>query len=551
MKDFVRACRFFFGYAFVFSFFINILQLTFSIYMLQVYDKVLTSYNLSTLAVITIAAVFALVVLAALEWIRSRLLVRAGIEFDMVLSRTVLEENLKSASNPIQRKGEGTLRDIHTLRNFLGGSAVFAFFDAPWMPIYFGIIFMLHPYLGMVSIFGGVSILILGLLTERLTKRKLESATALNGHASAFMTATLRNSIAVRSMGMISNIADRWEKINSIVIDLQTRASRNAGLLHAISKSLRVLLQVMIYCVGAYLTVMHASTAGVMIAASIVMGRALAPIDQAMATYKQSLDSYAAYKRLSALLDNSTRHRAMDLPAPSGSINCEDVTFGINGRVILKGISFALPAGESLAIIGPSAAGKSTLCKILLGVWPPSTGKVRLDGADMTAWDQEVLGKYIGYLPQDVELFAGTIADNIARMGNVVSENVIAAATLAGVHDLILRLPKGYDTQIGEQGAVLSGGQRQRIGLARALYGNPKIVILDEPNSNLDDAGEAALLKALVDLKQQGTTVLLVTHKPHVLSIVDRILLVQEGQLALFGPRQAVFDHLANAQQKG
>lgn len=550
MKEFLRSCRFFFGYAFLFSFFINILQLTFSIYMLQVYDKVLTSYNLSTLAVITIAAVLALVVLAALEWVRSRLLVRAGIEFDMVLSRTVLEENLKSASNPIKSKEEGTLRDVQALRNFLGGSAVFAFFDAPWMPIYFGIIFMLHPYLGMVSIFGGVSVLVLGLLTERLTKGKLESATMLNGHAAAFLGATLRNSIAVRAMGMISNVADRWEKINSIVIDLQTRASRNAGLLHAIGKSLRVSLQVMIYCVGAYLTVTHLSTAGVMIAASIVMGRALAPIDQAMATYKQSLDARAAYKRLSVLLDKAPKHNAMDLPEPKGNISCEAITFGINGRSILKGISFDLPAGESLAIIGPSAAGKSTLCKILLGIWPPSTGKVRMDGADMTTWNQEVLGQHIGYLPQDVELFAGTIADNIARMGNVEAEKVIAAATLAGVHDLILRLPKGYDTQIGEQGAVLSGGQRQRIGLARALYGNPKLVILDEPNSNLDEAGEAALLQALVDMKQLGATVLLVTHKPHVLSIVDKILLVQDGQLALFGPRQAVFNHLASAQQQ-
>lgn len=552
MQEFLRSCRYFFGYAFFFSMFVNVLQLTFSIYMLQVYDKVLTSYNLSTLAVITIAAVIALIVLALLEWIRSRLLVRAGIEFDRMLSIPVLNENLKNATGPTGGSSarQGSLRDVQMLRNFLGGNAVFAFFDVPWMPIYFALIFILHPDLGLVAVFGGIMVFVLGFLTERFTRKRLESATMLNIHASNFLGATMRNASIVRSMGMINNVAGRWSKMNDIVIELQTRASRSAGLLHSVSKSLRVGLQVLIYAVGAYLAVSHQSTAGVMIAASIVMGRALAPIDQAMATYKQSLEAYGAYKRLKEMLDSPNTPPSMDLPDPIGELSTENLVFAANGRHIIKGMSFRLPAGQSLAIIGPSAAGKSTLCKLLLGIWAPTGGKVRIDRADIATWDSEKLGPFIGYLPQDVELFAGSIAENIARLGTVDSKRVIRAAKLAGVHNMILSLPKGYDTQIGEQGAVLSGGQRQRIGLARALYGNPRVVVLDEPNSNLDEEGEACLLQAVLNLKQLKATVILVTHKPNILSTVDNIMLVQDGQIAMCGPRQEVLTRLANLQKQ-
>lgn len=551
MREFLRSCRFYFGYAFFFSMFINILQLTFSIYMLQVYDKVLTSYNLSTLGVITIAAVIALVVLALLEWMRSRLLVRAGIEFDRLLSLPVFKENISNAVVPGgPNRKQGTLRDVQLLRNFLGGSAVFCFFDAPWMPLYLGLIFILHPALGAVAVFGGVMVIVLGLLTDKLTKTKLESANMLNGHASGFMGATLRNAPLIRTMGMGGAMAARWERMNNIVIELQTHASKRAGLLQSIGRALRVGLQVLIYAVGAYLTVTHQSTAGVMIAASIIMGRALAPIDQAMASYKQSVEARAAYRRLSELLDTPPSLANMDLPPPQGRLSAENVVFGVQGRPIIKGVSFALPAGQSMALIGPSAAGKSTLCKLLLGIWQLNGGKVRIDGADLLSWDSEKLGPYIGYLPQDVELFSGSIAENIARMQEVDSEKVLEAAKLAGVHDLVLRLPKGYDTQIGDSGAVLSGGQRQRVGLARAMYGSPKIMVLDEPNSNLDEEGERALLQAVLNMRERGTTVVLVTHKPNILSIVDNIMILQDGQVSVFGPRQAVFDHLAQQQQQ-
>ena len=552
MQKFLNSCRYFFGYAFFFSMFVNVLQLTFSIYMLQVYDKVLTSYNLSTLTVITVAAVIALVVMALLEWIRSRLLVRAGIEFDHMLSRDVLKLNLQGAGAPSGGPSaqSGSLRDVQILRNFLGGNAVFAFFDAPWMPIYFALIFILHPSLGWVAVGGGLLVLVLGLLTERLTRRRLEAATHLNAQSFNLTGAAMHNASIVRSMGMIGNVTARWGKVNDLIIRLQTRASRSAGLIHAISKSLRVGLQVLIYAVGAYLTVMHESTAGVMIAASIVMGRALAPIDQAMATYKQSLEARGAYQRLKALLEAPPAQPAMDLPDPAGELTAENLYFAVGERPIIKGISFRMPAGQSLAIIGPSAAGKSTLCKLLLNIWQPTSGKVRIDRADMASWDSEKLGPFLGYLPQDVELFSGSVAENIARLGEVDSAGVIRAARLAGVHEMILALPKGYDTQIGDQGAALSGGQRQRIGLARALYGDPRVIVLDEPNSNLDEEGEASLAQAVLNLKRQQATLILVTHKASILSIVDNIMMVQDGQIALCGPRQEVLAKLAEIQKQ-
>ena len=552
MQEFLRTCRYFFSYAFFFSLFVNILQLTFSIYMLQVFDKVLTSYNISTLVVITIAACIALVALALLEWIRSRLLVRAGIEFDHMLSRTVLKLNLQRSGGPAGQGNEqtGTLRDVQTLRNFLGGNAVFAFFDTPWMPLYFALIFVLHPSLGLVAVFGGVMVLILGILTEQLTRRRLETAGQLNNHSFTMTSAAARNASIVRSMGMIGSITARWGKVNDHVIQLQTQASRSAGLIHAVSKSLRVGLQVLIYAIGAYLAVTQQASAGIMIAASIVMGRALSPIDQGMATYKQSLEARGAYARLKTLLDNPPQIPTMELPDPVGEITVENLYFAAADRPIIKGISFRMPAGQSLAIIGPSAAGKSTLCKLLLNIWAPTNGKVRIDRADITAWDSERLGPFLGYLPQDVELFSGSVAENIARLGEVDSPKVIKAARLAGVHDMILALPKGYDTQIGEHGAALSGGQRQRIGLARALYGDPCIIVLDEPNSNLDEEGEMSLGQAILNLREQHTTLILVTHKPNILSVVDNIMVMQDGQIAMSGPRQDVLAKLAEMQQR-
>ena len=547
MQAFLSLCRRVFGYAFFFSMFVNILQLTFPLYMLQVYDKVLTSYNLSTLWVITGAATICLVVLALLEWIRSRLLVNAGVAFDRMLSGPVLAVNLRNAAQPSQGSAgpaQGTVRDVQLLRGFLGGRAVFAFFDFPWMPLYFAVIFLLHPLLGSIALLGGLVVLGLGLLAERLTRKHLDYATERNGLALSFLGNAMRNAHAARAMGMGERILKRWSLMNDTVLEHQTRASNSAGMLHALVRSLRVGLQVLIYAAGAYLTVTHASTAGVMIVAAIVMGRALAPIDQAMATYKQSLDALGAFKRLKKTLAAPSAPPAMELPAPAGEIAAENVSFTMQGRDLIKQITFSLPAGQSLALIGPSAAGKSTLCRLLLNIWSPTEGTVRLDRADISAWPPEKLGPFVGYLPQDVELFSGTVAENIARLNPIEPEKVVAAARQAGAHAMILALSKGYDTPIGEYGTALSGGQRQRLGLARALYGAPRLVVLDEPGSNLDEDGARALTEAIRQLKATRATLILVTHNPAMLEAVDNIIYLRDGKILLAGDTRKVLEAL-------
>lgn len=551
MREFLHKCRYFFKYAFFFSLFINVLQLTFPIYMMQIYDKVLSSYSMPTLWVITFAAMVALIVMALLEWIRSRLLVRAGVEFDNLLSGDVLHQNLISANQPggMAPGKQGSLADVQTLRNFLGGSAIFAFFDIPWMPIFFLLIFLLHPYLGWTAVCGGFLILILGILQERATRKRIGVANQINSQATAFTSQIMRNAGIVRAMGMLKNTQQRWSKYNHTVIVLQTQASAKAGLLQSVTKALRMGMQVLIYCVGAYLVLIHESTPGVMIAASIVMGRAIAPIAMAMGTYKLSLGAHGAYNRLNKTLEAAKAPEPMDLPDPVGEISCENLYFSVEGRAIIKGINFRMPAGQSVAIIGPSAAGKSTLCKLLLNLWKPTSGKVRIDRADIQNWNPEKLGPFLGYLPQDVELFSGTVAENIARLGAVDAEKVIKAAALSGSHNMILALPKGYDTQIGDSGNSLSGGQRQRLGLARALYGDPRIVVLDEPNANLDEEGDHCLHQAILNLRQLRATVVIVTHKAQLLGIVDNIMVMQDGQIVMSGKRDDVLRELAKMQQ--
>jgi PrtD family type I secretion system ABC transporter len=341
---------------------------------------------------------------------------------------------------------------------------------------------------------------------------------------------------------------EHWKGLNDRIMLLQTQANRHAGLLQAITKSLRMCMQVLIYGVGAYYVLENQATAGTIIAASVIMGRALAPVDQVIGTWRQTVEARGAYKRLDSLLLTAAEEESMDLPAPTGKLDVEGAGLAVGGSQILRGITFSLQPGEQMGLIGPSGAGKTTLCRLLLGIWPSSGGTVRLDGADVYSWNQEELGRYIGYLPQDVELFPGTVSENIARLGRIDSEKVVEAAQKAGVHEVILRLPQGYDTEIGEGGSALSGGQRQRIGLARALYGTPVFLVLDEPNSNLDDAGERALMHTLKALRENGTTVIMVTHKPALLSGMDRVLMLKEGQVAMFGPRQEVLARLMGQQ---
>ncbi|MDM8215672.1 type I secretion system permease/ATPase [Desulfovibrio piger] len=551
MDAFLAACKKVFCYAMLFSMCINILQLTFSIYMLQVYDRVLTSYNISTLVVITIAAVIALTTLAVLEWIRSRLLIRVGVEFEKTLSFPVLDAELRMAAALQKPSEQGEIRDVQTLRSFLGSNAVFAFFDIPWMPVYFLLIFILHPAMGAVAVAGGLMVLLFGVLTQKIAAPKLQEAGDANRRAALLLSCAARNAPAVRAMGMINAVSARWHGLNAKVIRLQTGASRRVGLLHSVSKSLRIGLQVAIYALGAYLAITHQSSAGIMIASSIIMGRALAPIDQAMASYRQSLEARASYRRIKTTLGARECGEKMALPAPQGEICAENIHFTLGNTPILQGVSLHLRPGAALAVIGPSGSGKSTLCRLLLGLWPLSDGIIRLDGADIASWDLERLGPFLGYLPQDVELFAGTVAENIARLGAVDSERVLGAARLAGAHDMILRLPGGYDTPVGEYGLGLSGGQRQRIGLARALYGEPRVVVLDEPNSNLDEEGETRLMQCLHRLRKEGRTVILVAHKPSILAAVDEILVLRQGgRPLLYGPRAVVLQKLEEQRRQ-
>lgn len=544
MKELMRKWRHLLLYAALFSLFINLLQLTFSIYMLQIYDRVLSSYSLPTLAVITIAAIAALVVEAALEFVRSRLLVHCGVDIDHSLSHQVMQDIIRQNSLPGQRPA-ATLRDVNVLRNFFAGSAIFALFDIPWTPLMLAVIYFLHPLLGLVATGGGAVLISLALLNEKVSRRPLEMANQENALASAFMTSATRNAELVNGMGMIAALSRHWEGLNDRVIALQTSASRKAGLIQALSSFVRQSMQVAIYGVGAYLTIKQQTTAGSMIAASIIMGRALSPIQTGIATWKNMIEARESYQRLDRLLAASSKAPArMELPEPKGLLTAEHLSLLINHRSILRDVSFTLQPGESMGLIGPSGVGKSTLCRLLLGIWPPSGGKARLDGFDLFAWDQERLGRFIGYLPQDIELFEGTVSANIARFSDIDADKVIAAATLAGVHELILTMPAGYDTLLGTGGIMLSGGQRQRLGLARAVYGVPRLLILDEPNSNLDDQGEKALLQTLEHLKAMGTTVVMVSHKPSLLAGVDKILLLREGRVVLWGARQAVFQQL-------
>ena len=519
--------------------------------MLQIYDKVLSSYSEPTLVVITIGAIIALLTQGSLQWTRSRLLVRFGVALEDSLGETVLLKNLRHACEPEfsqQRRELGTLRDTNILRNYLAGSPIFVFFDIPWIPIYTIVVFMLHPAFGVISIASSIIILILGFLTDRMTRRRIEIANLINIQASNLVGSATRNAFVVQAMGMVGAVSSRWSKINSSVMQLQTKASNASGVLQAITQTFRVSIQVITYATGAYLVIHNSATAGAMIAASIIMGRALSPIEQAAGTYKQTVDARGAYQRLKNLLDAPPPPPKMSLPPPQGRLSVENLHFSVKNQRILAGVTFSLEPGESVAVIGPSAAGKSTLCRLLLGIWGPEAGRVCMDGADMFAWEQEELGPNIGYLPQDVELFAGSVGENIARLGQVQPDKVVAAARQAGVHELVLRLSKGYDTQIGEQGTILSGGQRQRIGLARALYGDPKFVVLDEPNSNLDEEGERALLAAVQYLKFRKTTLVVVSHKLNILNCVDKILLMQNGRSVLFGPRDAVLQKLSTPQ---
>jgi ATP-binding cassette, subfamily C, bacterial exporter for protease/lipase len=535
-----------------FSFVINMLMLVPSLYMLQVYDRVLTSRNESTLLMLSLLTVGLLGLMASLEWVRSRLLVRAGSMLDAELNARIytaaFEANLRGAGT---NAGQA-ITDLTAVRQFVTGNGVFAFFDAPWFPIYLAVVFLLHPWLGIFAVGGAVVLVALALANQWATRGLLAQANAASIQSANEATNNLRNAEVIHAMGMLTNLRERWYQKYSKVIALQGLASDRAGSITSLTKFVRIAQQSLILGLGALLVLEGKITAGAMIVASILMGRALQPVEMLIGVWNQFLMARSAYDRLERLLrEFPARPESMLLPPPKGHVALENVVAAAPGTQIpiLKGVSFALEAGTVLGVIGPTASGKSTLARVLVGIWPTNAGKVRLDGADVYAWDKEQLGDHVGYLPQDIELFAGTIAENIARFGEVDSTKVIEAARQAGVHDLILRFPNGYDTPIAVAGSSLSGGQRQRIALARALYGGPAFVVLDEPNSNLDETGEAALVQAVQEQKAAGRTTVVITHRTSILSVVDKLLLLREGTVQAFGPRQQVLEALARAAQ--
>ena len=545
------ACGKVFGLVFVFSFFVNLLMLTVPMYMMQVFDRVLSSRSVDTLYILTGVAVFCLAIFGILDWIRSKLLVHVSSWIDDSLGRHVLSTSVRAAALQSETSSTQGLRDLTQVRNFAAGATIFHFFDAPWVPLYLLVIYMVHPLMGMLAIIGALILFAIALANDWVTRKPLNEA---NGRAIQQMNmaeATVRNAEVVEAMGMLGNLVKRWDTENRDIMTIQEVASRRAGTLSAFTKFFRFLVQMGILGVGVYLSLLQEVTPGAMIAGSIILGRALAPVEQMIGSWRSFVGARESYDRLNKLLEHdlSGIRGDMTFPPPKGRLTVEGVTFGMRGnpKPILRGVSFALEPGEALGLIGPSAAGKSTLARLLVGVWMPAAGKVRLDNIDVFHWNRQDFGQYLGYLPQDVELFAGTIRENIARMGDTTDEAVIAAAQKANAHDLILRLPAGYDTKIGPGGVGLSGGQRQRIGLARALYGSPKLLILDEPNSNLDTEGEAALMEALKAARADGVTIVIIAHRPSILQFVDKMLVLRDGMVEMFGDRNDVMSKLTRA----
>ncbi|EKT4452348.1 type I secretion system permease/ATPase [Pseudomonas putida] len=550
----LKACKSSFLSVGFFSFFVNALMLVPTFFMIQVSGRVVPSSSASTLLMLTLILTFLLLILGSLEWVRSRIMVRISNRLDVLLSRDVYRASFKRALH--SGGGDATaqsLNDLTSLRQFFTGPGVFAFFDAPWFPIYTAIMFLFHPWFGWMTLGCGAILTALAVVNHRVTGQALASANKENVASNVVTSKTLRNAEVIESMGMLETLMNRWAKRQRNVMLLQSQASDKGGAVSSLSKMFRTWSQSFMLAIGAYLVITHEINPGLLMAGSLLLGRALSPIDQMINSWKGFVAAKVQYDRLSKVMDDLKKEpERMPLPAPEGHIQVENLIVAPPGAKspVLRNISFVTPAGSIVGIVGPSAAGKSTLVRALMGIWPPQHGVVRLDGADIASWDKQALGPYVGYLPQDIELFEGSISENIARFDKVDPDKVVQAAQMAGVHEMILMLPDGYDTVIGSEGVNLSGGQRQRIGLARAIYGNPRLIVLDEPNSNLDDVGERALGVALQKLKETGATVFIVSHRPNILTRLDRILVMAGGTISLYGERDRVIAELAAQQAK-
>jgi ATP-binding cassette subfamily C protein len=539
----LNACKRYFFTTLIFSLAINLLYLAAPLYMLQIYDRVIASASQVTLVMLTLVLLVAFVALTGLDVVRARILTRASVRLDRLLAGRVIAATMESAIRGAPPSSQ-MLRDFDNFRQFVTGAGIHAVFDLPWAPIYILVIFLLHPLLGLFALLSAIGLVGLAVFGQWRVQGPIAEASEAASRNYAFTDMSLRNAEVVQAMGMMPGLLKRWNRDRSRAIERQVLASDRAASNASIIRFLRLSMQSLILGLGAYLVIERLITIGTMFAATILLGRALQPVEQIVGAWRGMISARGAFKRVKMLLAaDPVRDPALALPRPAGQLSVEGLVYALpsSRSPILRGISFRLDAGDVLGVIGPSGAGKSTLARQIVGVLAPSSGAVRLDGADVSTWPRESLGRYLGYLPQDIELFADTVGTNIGRFRTEDDDSeVIAAAKLAGVHDMILRLPKGYETNVGDGGAVLSGGIRQRVGLARAVYGNPSVVVLDEPSSNLDSDGDAALLACITELKRRGATVIMISHRSNTVGVVDKLLVLKDGAAEAFGSRNEV-----------
>lgn len=530
------------------SLFINLLMFVSPLYTMQIYDRVLTSRNVVTLVMISVIVAILLMTYVALEHYRARILVQAGVRLDRLLSGPAFEAALSSALRVRGSNHAQTLRDLDLMRDVLSGGVTMALMDVPWAPIYIVICFLLHPWIGLVALVGALAVVTIALVNERATKGSLSQASRTNIRAIERLGSSLRNAEAIRALGMGRAIRSWCTEMREEALGHSVSAGERGGTLLAVSKFLRMAIQVAMIGVGAYLAINQEISAGVLFAASLIMGRALAPIEMMVAQWKSVVSARSAYARLNRIFEeNPPVDERIRLPDAAGTVSVENLVVlapGTNTPVVM-GPTFTLHPGEIVALVGPSGSGKSSLARALVGAWPSARGCVRLDGNDLRHYDPDQLGTALGYLPQDVELFTGSVRDNIARFrADATDAQVIEAATHASAHEMIQRLPNGYLTEIGEDGVGISGGQRQQVGLARALFGKPAVVVLDEPDASLDGDGNRALIRAIEGLRRERRTVVIVTHRPNLLSVVDRVIIMQEGRVAQMGSRDELLPSL-------